>query len=117
LSWVATAAKVDKKYDPGVSDTEINFGQSLMYSGPYSVYRQIGKAELAYFAKLNAEGGIDGRNIRLVSLDAGYLPPRRSAEAPAWRRKRGSMPGTFWRTTRRPRSRFSGSTTSTGAAI
>jgi branched-chain amino acid transport system substrate-binding protein len=31
---------------------------------------------LAYFAKVNAEGGVNGRKITLISLDDGYSPPR-----------------------------------------
>ena len=48
----------------------------MPYSGPYSVYGQIGKAEQAYFAKVNAEGGINGRKVELISLDDGYVPPK-----------------------------------------
>jgi ABC-type branched-subunit amino acid transport system substrate-binding protein len=76
LAWIAGAAAAEKKYDSGVSDTEIEIGQSIPYSGPYSVYGQVGKAEQAYFAKINAEGGINGRKIRLISLDDGYLPAK-----------------------------------------
>ena len=45
---------------PGVSDTEIKIGQTMPYSGPLSAYGAIGKAEAAYFEKINAEGGING---------------------------------------------------------
>jgi len=76
LGWVAGAAAAEKKYVPGVSDTEIKIGQSVPYTGPYSVYGQVGKAEQAYLAKTNAEGGISGRKIRLISLDDGYVPPK-----------------------------------------
>ena len=76
LCWIAGAAPADRKYDPGVSDTEIKIGQTMPYSGPYSVYGQAGQAQVAYFAKINAEGGINGRTIRLISLDDGYLPPK-----------------------------------------
>jgi ABC-type branched-subunit amino acid transport system substrate-binding protein len=76
LGWSAGAAAADRKYDPGVSDTEIKIGQTMPYSGPYSVYGESGRAHLAYFAKINAEGGINGRKIRLISLDDGYVPPR-----------------------------------------
>jgi branched-chain amino acid transport system substrate-binding protein len=76
LDWVKGAAAADKKYDPGVSDTEIKIGQTMVYSGPYSVFGQIGKAEQAYFAKINAEGGINGRKVNLISLDDGYVPPK-----------------------------------------
>jgi branched-chain amino acid transport system substrate-binding protein len=61
---------------PGVTKTEIKLGQTMPYSGPASAYGTIGKVELAYFAKLNDEGGINGRKINLISLDDGYSPPR-----------------------------------------
>jgi branched-chain amino acid transport system substrate-binding protein len=76
LGWAASAAVAEKKYDPGVSDTEIKIGQSMPYSGPYSVYGQVGNAEQAYFAKINAEGGVNGRKIKLISRDDGYVPPK-----------------------------------------
>jgi branched-chain amino acid transport system substrate-binding protein len=76
LGWIAGAAATDKTYDPGVSDTEIKIGQTMMYSGPLSVYGQIGKAEQAYFAKINAEGGINRRKVNLISLDDAYVPPK-----------------------------------------
>ena len=69
-------AQAEKKYGPGASDTEIKIGQTMPYSGPASIYNTIGKAEAAYIAKINAEGGINGRKIDLLSLDDGYSPPR-----------------------------------------
>ncbi len=77
LVTVAVAsAWAQKKYGPGVTDTEIKIGQTMPYSGPASIYSTIGKAEAAYVAKINAEGGINGRKINLISLDDGYSPPR-----------------------------------------
>jgi branched-chain amino acid transport system substrate-binding protein len=61
---------------PGVTDKEIKIGQTMPYSGPASAYGAIGKAELAYFKKINDEGGINGRTINLLSLDDGYSPPK-----------------------------------------
>jgi branched-chain amino acid transport system substrate-binding protein len=69
-------AWAQKKYGPGVTDTEIKIGQTMPYSGPASIYNTIGKAEAAYIAKINAEGGINGRKINLISADDGYSPPR-----------------------------------------
>jgi len=60
-------AQAEKKYGPGASDTEIKIGQTMPYSGPTSIYNTIGKAEAAYIAKINAEGGINGRKIDLLS--------------------------------------------------
>ena len=73
---LAGSAAAEKRYDPGVSDSEIKIGQTMPYSGALSVYGQIGRVQLAYFAKINAEGGINGRKIKLISLDDGYLPPK-----------------------------------------
>ncbi len=70
------AAAQDKKYGPGVTDTEIKLGQTVPLSGPASAYSGWGKAQGAYFAKINADGGINGRKINLISLDDGYSPPK-----------------------------------------
>ncbi|HWH48757.1 MAG TPA: ABC transporter substrate-binding protein [Burkholderiales bacterium] len=72
----AQSAPAQKKYGPGVTDTEIKMGQTMPYSGPASAYGAIGKAELAYFQMINDQGGINGRQIKLLSLDDGYSPPR-----------------------------------------
>ncbi len=72
----ALPARAEKRYAPGVSDSEIRIGQTMPFSGPASAYGTIGRAELAYFAMLNEAGGINGRKITLVSLDDGYSPPK-----------------------------------------
>ncbi|HXZ01637.1 MAG TPA: ABC transporter substrate-binding protein [Stellaceae bacterium] len=61
---------------PGVSDGEILLGQTMPYSGPISAYATVGRAMAAYLDKVNDEGGVNGRKIRLVSLDDGYSPPK-----------------------------------------
>jgi branched-chain amino acid transport system substrate-binding protein len=63
-------------YGPGVTDTEIKIGNTNPYSGPASAYGTIGRSLAAYFAKINDEGGINGRKINFISLDDGYSPPR-----------------------------------------
>ena len=72
----AHAQSADKRYGPGVTDSEILLGQTMPYSGPASAYSTIGKAELAYFEMINQRGGVNGRKIRLISLDDGYSPPK-----------------------------------------
>ncbi|BBK31085.1 amino acid/amide ABC transporter substrate-binding protein (HAAT family) [Stella humosa] len=72
----ASPAAAQKKYSPGASDTEIKIGNTNPYSGPASAYGAIGKAIGAYFAKVNDEGGINGRKISYVTLDDGYSPPK-----------------------------------------
>src|ERR1700752_2902492 len=73
---LAGTAQAQKKYDPGATDTEIKIGNIMPYSGPASAYATIGKAEAAYFNKINAEGGINGRKINFISYDDGYSPPK-----------------------------------------
>jgi len=77
----ASAANAEKKYDPGASDTEIRIGNIMPYSGPASSYAVIGKTEAAYFDKVNAEGGINGRKINFITYDDGYSPPKAIEQA------------------------------------
>ena len=76
LSLSISPVVAEKQYGPGVSDTEIKIGQTMAYSGPASTYGTLGRAAAAYFAKINAEGGIGGRKITFLSLDDGYSPPK-----------------------------------------
>ena len=78
---VASAASAQKKYDPGATDTEIKIGNIMPYSGPASAYATIGKTEAAYFNKINAEGGINGRKINFISYDDAYSPPKTVEQA------------------------------------
>jgi branched-chain amino acid transport system substrate-binding protein len=70
------AAHAEKKYDTGASDTEIRIGNTSPYSGPASAYQEIAKAMAAYFDKVNAEGGVNGRKIKFISVDDAYNPPK-----------------------------------------
>ncbi|MGY4233716.1 branched-chain amino acid transport system substrate-binding protein [Bradyrhizobium sp. USDA 4449] len=74
-------ALAQKAYDNGASDTEIKIGNIMPYSGPASAYGAIGKAEEAYFNKINAEGGINGRKVKFISYDDGYSPPKTVEQA------------------------------------
>ena len=62
--------------DPGITDKEIKLGGSYPFSGPASAYRTIAEGAKAYFDKVNAEGGVNGRKIKFVTLDDAYEPPR-----------------------------------------
>ena len=75
------SALAQKKYDTGASDTEIKIGNIMPYSGPASAYGVIGKVQEAYFNKINAEGGINGRKIKFISYDDGYSPPKAVEQA------------------------------------
>jgi len=73
---LATPAFAQKKYDAGANDKEIKIGNTNPYSGPASAYGLIGKTIDAYFKKVNAEGGVNGRKITFISYDDGYSPPK-----------------------------------------
>src|SRR3989442_10167290 len=81
VAMTATAASAQKKYDPGASDTEIKIGNIMPYSGPASAYGVIGKVQAAYFNKINAEGGINGRKINFISYDDAFSPPKAVEQA------------------------------------
>ena len=71
LSAVSSAAEMR-----GVTATEIKIGQTMPYSGPVSAFGALGKGEVGYFKMLNDRGGINGRNVNLISLDDSYAPPK-----------------------------------------
>ena len=77
----STAAMAQKKYDIGATDKEIKIGGISPYSGPASAYGAIGKAISAYFDKINAEGGINGRKLNFISVDDGYNPAKTVEQA------------------------------------
>ena len=81
--WAATTliaasglALAAGQYGPGASDSEIKIGNTDAYSGPASAYGTIAKAETAFFAALNEQGGISGRKVNFISRDDGYSPPK-----------------------------------------
>jgi branched-chain amino acid transport system substrate-binding protein len=69
-------ATAQKKYGPGVTDTEIKIGQTIPYSGPLSSLSVFGRIEAAYLRKINESGGINGRKVTLISLDDAFSPPK-----------------------------------------
>lgn len=81
LAATSSGALAQKKYDTGVTDTEIKIGNIIPYSGPGSAYGVIGRIETTYFKKVNAEGGINGRKIDFISYDDAYSPPKSFEQA------------------------------------
>jgi branched-chain amino acid transport system substrate-binding protein len=81
LALGLTPAIAQKHYDAGATDTEIKIGNINPYSGPASAYGLIGKTIAAYFNKVNAEGGINGRKINFISYDDAYSPPKAVEQA------------------------------------
>src|ERR1700730_9183261 len=76
LSLGVQASAGEKKYDPGVTDGEIKIGNTSPYRGPATAFSMVAKTGDAYFRKINAEGGINGRKINFISYDDAYLPPK-----------------------------------------
>lgn len=70
------AAQAQKHYDTGASDSEIKIGNTMAYSGPASAYAVIAQTEAAYFNKINAEGGVNGRKIKFISYDDAASPAK-----------------------------------------
>ena len=78
LTWLAAKPPVASSAAEmrGVTATEIKIGQTMPYSGPVSAFGALGKSEIAYFNMVNDRGGINGRMVKLISLDDGYAPPK-----------------------------------------
>jgi branched-chain amino acid transport system substrate-binding protein len=55
---------------------EIKIGNTTPYTGPAAAYSLIAKTITAYFAKINAEGGVNGRKISFISYDDAYNPAK-----------------------------------------
>ncbi|WP_221937655.1 ABC transporter substrate-binding protein [Variovorax sp. KBS0712] len=68
--------QAQKRYGPGVTDTEIKIGNTSPYSGPGSAYGAIAKMHAAYFRMINEKGGVNGRRINYLSYDDALSPPK-----------------------------------------
>ena len=71
---LSACGEAQSKYGPGVTDKEIRLGTTMPFSGPVSSSSFVGKAMEAYYNKVNDEGGINGRKIRLIAYDDAYNP-------------------------------------------
>jgi branched-chain amino acid transport system substrate-binding protein len=80
VAFSGGAAFAQKKYEDGVTDTEIKIGNTNPYSGPASAYAAIGKTIDAYFKSVNDAGGINGRKVKFISMDDGYVPSKTRAK-------------------------------------
>jgi ABC-type branched-subunit amino acid transport system substrate-binding protein len=61
----------------GVTDSEIRFGISAALSGPTKELGQnMQRGIVAAFNVANANGGVHGRQLRLIAADDGYEPTR-----------------------------------------
>ena len=64
---------------PAPGANEIRIGNTAPYTGPASAYGVIAKVITAYLDKINAEGGINGRKVNMISYDDAYEPTKTMA--------------------------------------
>jgi branched-chain amino acid transport system substrate-binding protein len=72
----APVALAGSAADPGVGSSSILIGGTAPLSGEASAAGAVSKGAAAYFAYVNARGGVNGRRIDYKVLDDGYDPPR-----------------------------------------
>jgi len=68
----ATVATPANAADPGVTKDKIVIGTTQPLTGPFAVYKPVSDASKAYFDYVNANGGINGRQIEFVVKDDQY---------------------------------------------
>jgi ABC-type branched-subunit amino acid transport system substrate-binding protein len=61
---------------PGVSPGEIVLGITAPLSGPAAAWGSVSSGARAWAAHVNAEGGVHGRQIKVIVKDDGYAPGR-----------------------------------------
>ncbi len=71
---VVSAAFAAPAATPGLTKKSITIGGTFPLTGPAALYGVIPKAEAAYFAYVNAHGGVNGRQIIFKYYDDGYNP-------------------------------------------
>ncbi|MHC2437545.1 ABC transporter substrate-binding protein [Bradyrhizobium sp. USDA 4451] len=76
LALAIVPALAQKRYGPGVTDSDIKIGTTTPYSGPASAYSAGAISITAFFAMINDQGGVNGRKINFISLDDAYSPPK-----------------------------------------
>jgi len=80
FAFVAVCATTSARAQSGVTATTVVFGQSAPLTGANAeLGNDIRNGALAYFAKVNAAGGVHGRKIELATLDDGNAVPRAEA--------------------------------------
>ena len=74
LTLGAAGARAAESETPGVTQTEVVFGETLAKSGPAGIYGQQAIGVEAYFRMVNDQGGVSGRKIRYINYDDKYQP-------------------------------------------
>ena len=71
---VAGTAGASPQSTPGVTKKQIVIGGTFPFSGPAALYKTIPVAEAAYYAYVNAKGGVFHRKIKDITVDDQYDP-------------------------------------------
>src|SRR5215472_5366905 len=69
VALASLGAMTEKPRDSVPAGGEIRIGNLMPYTGALSAFAAIGKVEAAYFDRVNALGGINGRKLRFISHD------------------------------------------------
>jgi len=81
-AMTASSLPAQAASDPGVTSTSIKLGITVPMTGIASPgYNKIPGAMKAYFDYVNANGGVNGRKITLVTKDDQYIPTTAVAKA------------------------------------
>jgi len=73
---VASTAGAAQQGSPGITKTSIKIGGTFPLTGGASLYATIAYAEEAYYAYVNAHGGVNGRKITDIVRDDQYDPSK-----------------------------------------
>ena len=71
----ASAASASHTGTPGVTKKQIVIGGTFPLTGPAALYATIPAAEAAYYAYVNAHGGVFHRKIVVLSFPRWFLQP------------------------------------------
>jgi len=71
----APSVRAEEK-QPGMTGTSVVIGTSIPLTGPAAEWGLAATAQEAFIARVNDSGGLNGRMLKLVALDDGYIPPR-----------------------------------------
>jgi branched-chain amino acid transport system substrate-binding protein len=71
---IAGTAAASHSGTPGVTKKQIVIGGTFPFTGPAELYKTIPVAEQAYYAYVNAHGGVFDRKINDITLDDQYDP-------------------------------------------
>ena len=74
LLLTAAVASAGGSADPGVTATSIVLGGTVPLSGEAAAFGSVGPGAKAYFAYVNASGGVNGRKIDYRYYDDAYNP-------------------------------------------